>query len=221
MITAIQLVPFLAALVFILVWAEIIQEREPVYYFKPTATLVVIAMVILSFFKPVFNLTYSVGILVGLLFSLGGDVALMFQEYRRAFIIGLVLFLLAHVVYTVVFFQFGMFSSLDYLVGAVLLLAAVGFYQLIKPNLGKMKIPVIVYILVISLMVSRAVSTFANPEIGEQQAWMIAGGAVLFFISDIILAANRFWKPWKFNRVSLAFYYSGQALLALAASYFG
>jgi hypothetical protein len=49
---------------------------------------------------------------------------------------------------------------------------------------------------------------------------MIATGAVLFYISDIILAASRFWRPWRYHRLSLAFYYSGQLLIALAASYF-
>ena len=220
MFTAVQLVPFFSAMILVLVWLEIDNQREHIYYIKPTTTLVVIAMALLSFFTPSFRMTYSVGILVGLLFSLGGDIVLMFQEQRRAFMIGLVLFLLAHVVYTVVFFQFGRFSFLDYLVAAVLLLAGFGFYRLIQPNLGQMKVPVIVYIIVISVMVSRAISTYANPAISDQQARMIALGAVLFFISDIILAANRFWKPWKYNRVSLVFYYSGQALIALAASYF-
>jgi hypothetical protein len=36
-----------------------------------------------------------------------------------------------------------------------------------------------------------------------------------------MLAANRFWRPWRYNRISLAFYYGGQLLIALAAGYFG
>jgi hypothetical protein len=49
---------------------------------------------------------------------------------------------------------------------------------------------------------------------------MILTGALLFYISDIMLAANRFWKPWRYNRISLAFYYGGQLLIALAAGCF-
>ena len=49
---------------------------------------------------------------------------------------------------------------------------------------------------------------------------MVAGGAVLFYISDVILAANRFWRSLRYDRISLAFYYGGQLLLALSASYF-
>ncbi len=69
-------------------------------------------------------------------------------------------------------------------------------------------------------MVSRAVSTLASPVFSSGQAVLIVIGAVLFYISDIILAAGRFWKPWKYHRISLAFYYSGQLSIALAASYF-
>ena len=42
-------------------------------------------------------------------------------------------------------------------------------------------------------------------------------GALLFYASDLILAANRFWRPWQYNRISLGFYYSGQLLIALSA----
>jgi hypothetical protein len=70
-------------------------------------------------------------------------------------------------------------------------------------------------------MVSRAVSTLASPLFSGTQAALIILGAVLFYVSDLILAAARFWRPWKYNRISLVFYYGGQTLIALAASYFG
>ena len=74
--------------------------------------------------------------------------------------------------------------------------------------------------LIISAMVSRALSAMASPVFGDEQALMVVAGAVLFYFSDVILAANRFWKPWRYHSVSLALYYSGQFLIALAASYF-
>jgi uncharacterized membrane protein YhhN len=91
---------------------------------------------------------------------------------------------------------------------------------LIQDDLGQLRWPVIAYMLVISVMVNRAISTLASPAFRPGQAAMIAVGAILFYISDVILAANRFWRPWKYDRISLAFYYSGQLLIALAASSF-
>jgi len=207
--------------VFFLVRAEILKIKQQIYILKPISTLIVIAVALLSFLEPTRNLTYSVGVLVGLLLSLGGDMALMFPDNRKAFMLGLALFLLAHVAYTAVFALLGRYSGWDALSTALLLAAGVSFYMLVRPNLGAMRAPVIVYIIVISAMVSRAASALMSPAFTGAQAMMVMVGAALFYISDIILAAARFWRPWKYNRISLAFYYSGQFLIALTASYFG
>jgi uncharacterized membrane protein YhhN len=84
-----------------------------------------------------------------------------------------------------------------------------------------MKVPVAVYVVIICLMVQRAVSTLFGDAFSPRQGWLIAGGALAFWISDLILAINRFTRPFRLHRVSLAFYYTGQTLLALSASYFG
>lgn len=211
----------LAVTVILVIWAEFANRRGLVYVFKPLSTILVIAAGALAFLEPAQNATYTVGVLIGLILSLGGDVALMFHESRRAFVVGLGLFLLAHVAYTAVFASLGRSSGWDVLSAAVLLAAGVGFYALIRPNLGTMRVPVIAYMVVISVMVNRAVSTLASPLFGAGQAAMVAAGAVLFYVSDVILAAARFWRPWRYHRISLAFYYAGQFLIALAASYFG
>ena len=220
MIPALYLVPLLAVAVILLIRAEFRKEKRHIYILKPICTLLVIAMALLSLRDPAHNTTYSVGVLLGLLFSFGGDLALMFQENRKAFMVGLVLFLLAQVVYAAVFGTLGRPSARDWVTAAILLLAGVGLFLLMRSNLGKMQVPVIVYIVVISWMVSRAASTLASPVFGNGQAWMITCGAILFYISDVILAAARFWKPWSYHRISLAFYYAGQMLIALAAGYF-
>lgn len=218
--TALYLILPLAVTVALLIWAEMRGKQRLVYVFKPLSTLIVIAMALLSLLEPRQNPTYFVGVLVGLLLSLGGDVALMFRG-NRAFLIGLVLFLLAHVAYTLTFSLLGRLSAWDALTALILLALAVAFYRLIRPGLGAMRLPVIVYMAVISLMVNRAAATLTSPVFGTSQALMVAIGAVLFYASDVILAANRFWKPWPYHRFSLALYYGGQMLIALAASFFG
>jgi uncharacterized membrane protein YhhN len=217
---ALYLVPVLAATVFFLIRAEILGKRWQVYLFKPLSTLLVIAIAAASFLEPTRNVVYTMGVLGGLLFSLGGDIALMFQQDRRAFTIGLGLFLVAHVVYAVTFTWLGRFSIWDVLSTAVLLIAALWFYRLIQPNLGAMKGPVIAYMLIISVMVSRALSTLVSPVFRSGQALLVVFGALLFYCSDVILAANRYWRSWRYHRISLVFYYSGQLLIALAAIYF-
>jgi hypothetical protein len=69
-------------------------------------------------------------------------------------------------------------------------------------------------------MMNRAVSTFHGGFFNQGQAVMITLGAALFYVSDVILAVSRFRKRWRYNRISLAFYYGGQALLMLSAGFF-
>ncbi len=218
--TALYVLPVLAITVFFLIRAEFRKTQRQIYVIKPLATLLVIAVALLSFREARVNLTYAVGALIGLALSFGGDIALMFQANRKAFMIGLVLFLLAHVAYAVMFTLLSSLQSIVWLAALVLAALGVGIYLVFRSGLGTMKVPVIVYIVVISVMVNQAVATFNSGAFSAGQAWMIAIGAVLFYISDVILAANRFWKPFQYNRISLAFYYAGQFLIALAASYF-
>jgi uncharacterized membrane protein YhhN len=218
--TALYLIPVLAVFVFGLIRAELRNKPRQIYFFKPISTLTVIAVALLSLFERTQNLTYAMGVLVGLVFCFGGDVALMFQQHRRAFVIGLGLFLIGHIAYATTFTLLGKFSTLDALSAFVLFVIGAGFYFLIKPGLGTMRVPVIAYIVVISVMVNRAIATFASPIVTSGQAWLIAIGAILFYISDVVLAANRFWKPWQYHRINLVLYYSGQLLIALSTNFF-
>ena len=214
------LVPILAVTVFFLIRAEFRKTQRQIYVLKPISTLFVIAVALLSFGQTPMNLTYTVGVLVGLVLSLGGDVALMFQSNRKAFMVGLVLFLLAHVTYAITFALLDPAHAGDWFPALVMFLIGASFYVLIHDGLGTMRGPVIVYIVIISVMVVLAISTFTGSALTPRQAWLVSLGAILFYISDVILAANRFWKPFKYHRISLTFYYAGQCLIALAASYF-
>ncbi|MCS7179575.1 MAG: lysoplasmalogenase [Anaerolineae bacterium] len=213
-------IPVLAVTVLWLIRAEFQNQQRQVYIAKPLSTLLIIAVALLSLLEPAYHPFYTAGILVGLFFSLGGDVALMFPEKPKAFLVGLVLFLIAHIAYTVVFTALGRFSAWDLLSAFLLLAAAAGFYRLIRSGLGVLKGPVIGYMVVISVMVHRALATLVSPLFTLGQALMIASGALLFYLSDMILAANRFWRPWKYHHWSLLLYYTGQLFLALAASFF-
>lgn len=212
-------VPVLIVVVFLLMRAEFRQDSRAVYRYKPTATLLIILVGALSFLRPNVDPTYTAWILVGLVLSLVGDVALMFSS-QRAFLLGLVAFLLAHVVYATVFTVFGGFCPADLFSGLILLAIGVLVLRCLWDGLGKMKGPVVLYVLVICLMVQRAISTLFGDAFSVTQGWLIALGAILFWISDLILGLNRFGRPWKYHRISLVFYFAGQLLIALSASYF-
>jgi uncharacterized membrane protein YhhN len=203
----------------VLVWAEFRGNRRLVYLVKPASTLLVIAVALLTLLTPEADLPFTLWVVAGLILSLGGDVALMLRT-DRAFLVGLVLFLLAHIVYAIGFTLPNGFHPQDLAWAAVLLAVAAAVYVYLRPGLGRMQIPVIFYIVVICTMVNRAISTFYGTAFTATQAWLLTLGATLFWLSDLVLAVNRFRHPFEANRLSLFLYFGGQLLIALSPAYF-
>lgn len=218
--TRVLIAGLLVVTVVCLIRAELRGNRRQTCLFKPAATILVILVVAAAMLSGrQMSAAYSIFIMAGLLFSLGGDIALIFQEDSRAFRLGLVLFLAAHIMYIYSFINFSGATKVP--VGSTLILALLGaiVYAVLYPHLERLKVPVFIYVLVISYMVNRAIATHFSPVFSAQQAWQISIGAVLFYFSDLMLALNRFGHPFRYHRISLVFYYGGQ--LGIALSTFG
>jgi uncharacterized membrane protein YhhN len=212
-------IPILIITVCLLVRSRFRDDQRQEFLFKPISTLLVITIALLSLPTPGMRLSFTLWITLGLALSFGGDVALMLRT-SRMFLMGLVLFLLAHIAYSIAFTIVNGFHTEDLLIASVLLILAAAVYAYLQPGLGDMSMPVILYILVICIMVNRAISTFFGDAFSQVQAWLIAIGAVLFWLSDLMLAINRFRRPFKAEPTSLFLYYGGQVLIALSPSLF-
>ena len=138
-------------------------------------------------------------LLAALLFSWIGDVILLFTDIAEIyFILGLVSFLISHIIYCIVFSKqiktkikknkvlFG-FGSL------IIVLYLIGMLSVLLPSLGDLKIPVIVYASVISTMLLFAFNGFLVWEKPGNKYVFI--GAIVFVLSDSILAMNKFYAP--------------------------
>jgi len=215
------IVVILAVLVPVLVYFEIKKQKKPIYVIKPVCTLLVITAALLSLTLPGHEQSYTLAIVLGLVLSLGGDVSLMFQEHRKPFMIGLVFFLLAHVVYGIVFLKFAGFTSTFYIFGGIFLALGIAVFAFLYKGLDTMKGPVAAYILIITFMVTAAGSTLSSLSFPGTAALLVIVGSILFWVSDVILATNRFRIPMKYNRLSLLAYFSGQLLIALSTHFFG
>jgi uncharacterized membrane protein YhhN len=75
----------------------------------------------------------------------------------------------------------------------IFLVAGMVFY-FIYPNLGGLKIPIIAYILVIVGMVTTARARFKKTNAAS--FWQVFIGAILFLVSDGILALARFYRDF-------------------------
>ncbi len=193
--------------------AEYQPTRTQVYIFKPLTTILIILIALLG--EGAAPPLYRWLILVGLIFCLGGDVFLMLPA--KFFIAGLVSFLIGHIFYIVAFVSDGGFNlALVWL--APLIVFGLVIYRLLHSHLGKLRGPVIVYVLAILTMAWQALGRWS--AIGASGALLAAAGAVLFVISDAVLALDRFRQKFGAARiVVLSTYWAAQWLIALSTHY--
>jgi alkenylglycerophosphocholine/alkenylglycerophosphoethanolamine hydrolase len=211
----------LAALICALAdWFAVARANKPLeYIFKPAAMLAVIgaAWVWMQDARDVWLARF---LLIGFVFSLAGDVFLMLP-HPRDFLFGLGAFLLAHIAYII-----GLNPTLPPPVALPLLvpIAIVGSWfsarvvrALRAAPHQKLVAPVVVYGAVISLMLFSAWATLFRPEWTTARRAFISIGATLFFVSDAMLAWNRFVKPFAAARLGVIItYHLGQIALAAA-----
>lgn len=194
--------------------AEYSGRRWHVYLLKPLTTWTILLVAVLA--NPDIAETgrasfYQSMIIGGLVFSLAGDVFLMLPQDR--FIPGLFSFLVAHLLYIAAFTELaGLHNSSGWLylpflgVGVVMI-------TLLWRAVGKLRIYVIAYMLVISIMAWQGAEYWVTA--GTTAALLAALGALLFLISDAVLAIDRFRTKFaEASIIVLSTYYTAQLLLA-------
>ncbi|MNK80851.1 YhhN-like protein [compost metagenome] len=138
-------------------------------------------------------------LLAALTLSWLGDVTLLFSDLGEIyFILGLVFFLTAHIVYCVLFNKQKRIRKKQnkplFIFGSVLIaFYLIGMVSFLMPYLGKLEIPVSIYASVISVMLLFALNGFLVWEKPGNQ--LVFFGAIFFIISDSILAVNKFYAP--------------------------
>jgi uncharacterized membrane protein YhhN len=162
---------------------------------------------------------YSEFVVAGLVFCLAGDVFLALPQ-KKAFMVGLVSFLVGHVFYVIGFFSVAGFSGWTWV--SLVLAAAIStlVYLWLRSHLGEMKGPVIGYMVVITVMVCGASSVLGAPDFKLSGRVMAFAGALAFYFSDVFVARDRFVKNEFVNRlVGLPMYYAGQFLIAFSLGF--
>lgn len=231
MIAPLLPVPLLIVAVFLLLRAETQKprNRRQIKLWKPLATALVIFIAALSFTQPMHVPLYSVLILTGLVLSLAGDWLLIDSDERPGlFVSGLAAFLFAHVAYILAFAYAQIVRGTPFdlnraaLAAAVLAIIGMVVYFYLRSSLGNLRQPVLLYMTVISLTVHQA---FSGVQVGGgllAQPALAMGGALLFYMSDFMLAINKFVFDGEGENNSiwvLSTYYCAQLFIALSASF--
>lgn len=156
---------------------------------------------------------------LGILFSLVGDVLLMIS-LDRLFLAGLAVFLFAQIAY-IIGFNIPV-PEMSIWGVALALIIGMGGARVIRRILeaatakgqGRMRIPIAVYGVVISLMLLSAMLKQFDITWEAWAGLLVGVGAFLFYISDIILAWNKFVAPIPHGRIyNIAAYHLGQIAL--------
>ncbi len=191
---------------------------ENLHYF--TKPLITLSLFILLVYHTGLRGRFSKRIGIGLLAGLVGDVCLMFDKYNETFFIyGLVFFLIGHISYMSAFYldykinkevykKYTKKAMIGFTLFAVVFCAALWNY------LGDMKIAVVVYAIAISLMGIMAVNRFGR--VNSLSFSIILIGAILFMISDSILAIDKFVYSFPFSgAIIMATYMAAQYLITM------
>jgi uncharacterized membrane protein YhhN len=198
-------------------WVTVARRQKRLeYVFKP-ATLVVVLIGAWLLTREPHDAWQARFFLLGLAFSLAGDVFLMLPG-ERFFLPGLAVFLLAHLCYIV-----GLNPTLPPCPALVFLVvvAVVGVTLdrsivagLRRQGQTSLLVPVAIYSLVLSLMLFSAWATLFRPEWTPPRQALVITGASLFFASDAMLAWNRFVAPSFWLRMLvIVTYHLGQMAL--------
>jgi uncharacterized membrane protein YhhN len=159
-----------------------------------------------------------------LFFSWAGDVVLelpimpgLTQQNEILFMIGLLCFMMTHILYFSLFLitpgrnytgnKFFLFLLLVIIYGA-------GLLYYLMDDLGEMRIPVIVYTIVLLAMLAAAISRYK--KVSSDSYILVVTGAVLFVLSDSFLAINKFSHPFKgSSALIMSTYLTGQFLIVI------
>ncbi|MGZ8539384.1 MAG: lysoplasmalogenase [Chitinophagaceae bacterium] len=166
------------------------------FIFKPLIVIWLLGYFILQL-RPVRS-KLKKWIIAALLFSWLGDVLLMLQgDDPLFFLLGLSAFLLAHIFYILLFHFIRIKENIKsrwYFVLIVVVYYTL-LIALLSPWLGDMKLPVRIYGIVISFMLMLALHMWFIKN--KKAGWWMMAGALLFVISDSVLAINKFYQSFE------------------------
>lgn len=200
-------------------WIAVARRSTTLEYLAKPATMVALIGVALAV-DPA-DAVRRTWFAAALVFSLAGDVFLLFRDKATAtadtdgppargpdlFVLGLVAFLIAHLLYIA---GFGVSQAWPAVLVVLLIAVPVGGVVLrgVRRSEPALTVPVAVYVAVITVMVACAVGS---------GGWLAPVGASLFFVSDALIALNRFVRPMAWAPVAIiVLYHLGQAGLVLS-----
>jgi uncharacterized membrane protein YhhN len=190
------------------IWGKY-QKKETLHFIlKPITTILIIGALMACHGKANIYMWFILG---GLACGLFGDVFMMFPD--RLFLAGMISFLIGHILYigafmTDIHFAITWWPLLIIPLGLII-------YIPLHRFLGRMRLPVIIYMIVIMAMAVVAIERWTT--LNTVASLAAATGAIIFIISDSVLAYDFFRKPFRnAQAIMLSSYWLAQWLIAMS-----
>lgn len=159
------------------------------------------------------NFRFYLAMALGLVLAMLGDVIIGYS-----FIFGAAVFALGHVCFLIAYCFLQKMNQLDCALGGGLFLAATSFLlfcPLLTFEVPIFKVVCIIYALIISSMLGKAVGNFLREK--NAVTATIAVGSILFFFSDLMLVFDWFIGLWDWTgNACMGTYYPALCLLAFS-----
>jgi uncharacterized membrane protein YhhN len=195
--------------------ARIQGDLRRVILYQPGAVIISWSIAASSLWQQDANLAFTVVVLLGMGIALIGDFLNLDMENPKVVMRGLIIAVVAYLTYGIGVTFISGFHPQDLIVGAPLLIFYVVLMRHLWPGLGEMRIPALIYGLVLPFTFWRALSCFFGSELSTLQAIFLSLGALSLYVGDIEFAIHTYKR-----RLSAMYgpilYAGGQLLIAVS-----
>jgi len=138
----------------------------------------------------------------GLVFALTGNTLILMQNHHQSyFLYGVIALLICAVFYISAFYlDFRSAQELDKRGAKIAIFSTailcIAFYLFLRPHLGALKLPVIIYVLLMGMMMMMA--AFRNQRVNSTSFKLVLAGVLFFVLSGALLACRYFVNPFKY-----------------------
>ena len=210
------LIPVNPVLIGLYMHARTKGDLKRVSIVQPAAVIVSWLIAASSLLQPGTNVANTVVILAGMGIAIIGDFLNLDMENPSVVLRGLVIAVIAYLTYGIGWTIVNGFHTQDLIVGVVLLAFYAPLMRYLWPGLGDMRIPGLIYGLVLPFTFWRAVSTFFGTEYAVLQSILMSLGALSLYVGDIEFAVHTYKRRLPFM-LGPILYAGGQFLIALSA----
>ena len=196
--------------------ARIHDDKREVRLYQPAAVLVSWLIAATSLLRPDPDVALALVVLVGMGIAILGDFLNIDMEDMRVVMRGLVIAVAAYMTYAIGLTVLNGFHGPDLIVAVPLLTIHAGLMRALWFRMEpSMRIPSLIYALVLPFTFSRAVSTFFGTRFELQQSIFLSLGTFSLFVGDVEFAIHTFKRRLSFM-LGPILYAGGQLLIALS-----